>query len=453
MLSLRMGTQKKHYKFGAKVIKAVAGAGILIKGAVVLTQDSQRKVLRNCDILIEGSRIAKVAKGVKEKAEFVLNARNKIAMPGLVNAHTHAAMSLFRGLADDMTFWEAWPGTVWPRERKLKARHVLAGARLAMLEMIRSGTTCFADFYFFPEQTARAARELGLRACVGSDVQDGRTPHARNAKEAIALSERFIKKFRNDSLISPVAYAHAPYTCSAETMLKVRELAEKYDVRMHTHLSETRKEVFELKKKTGMRPVEYIEKIGFLCSRLAAAHCAWMTKSEVSMLARAKASVVHCPVSNMKLASGGAAPVPEMVAAGVNVALGTDGPASNNSLDMFDTMKFAALLHKNWRWDPRAVPAQVALDFATLGGARSLGVDAGSLEEGRLADIVLLDLNSPNLAPLADIPSLLVYSANPSNVTDVIVNGRMLMRDGRMWANAENILRQARKAAVELAGA
>lgn len=427
--------------------------GILVRNATVLTQNARREVLRNCDVLVEEERIAGVGKGIKERAEFEIDGRGKLLIPGLVNAHAHIAMALFRGLADDMEFWEAWPGTVWPLERKTKAADVKAGTMLGLLEGIRSGTTSFADFYFFPEAVAEAAKKIGARIAIGPDVQDGKTPQAKNAKEALAISERFARKFAKDGMARPIAYAHAPYTCCAETIAKVGEIGRKFGLKTHIHAAETRKEVFDLKRKAGKRVVDYLDGLGFVSEGLTAAHCCWLTNSEVKLLGKRKASVAHCPVSNMKLAGGAAAPVPDMAAEGVNVTLGTDGPASNNSLDMIETMKAAALLHKFARWDPKACPAQQIIDFATRNGARALGIGAGSIEQGELADFALLDLRAANLVPAPNLASAIVYAANPANVRDVMVNGKLILEDGKFVKISEGkIIAEAEKAAERLRG-
>ncbi len=425
--------------------------GILVRNAIVLAQDEGRRILHGCDVLVEGERIAKVGKGIKERAEFEIDGRGKLLMPGLVNAHAHIAMTLFRGLADDMEFWEAWPGTVWPLERKISAADVRAGTMLGLVEGVRSGTTSFADFYFFPEAVAEAAKKIGARIAIGPDVQDGKTPQAKDAKEALAISERFAKKFAKDGMVRPIAYAHAPYTCCAETIKKVGEIGRKFGLKTHIHAAETRKEVFDLKRKTGKRVMDYLDGIGFVSEGLTAAHSCWLTNSEVKLLGKRKASVAHCPVSNMKLAGGAAAPVPDMVAEGVNVTLGTDGPASNNSLNMLDTMKAAALLHKFARWDPKACPAQQVLDFATLNGAKVLGINAGSIREGKLADFVLMDLKAANLSPAGNLASAIVYAANPSNVKDVVINGKLVLEDGKFAKISEKkIISEAEKAAEKL---
>jgi len=430
-----------------------SAASLLVRGATIFTQDAKRAALRDCDVLVEEGRIAKIGKGLREKAEFVVGGSGKLLLPGFINSHTHAAMSLLRGLEDESELQDAWLARIWREEARLKEKDVYHGTRLAALEMIKSGTTCFADFYFFPDAVAKAAAEIGIRARIGPDVQDRRTPQAKDGKEALRLSERFARRFSKGGLVSAVAYAHSVYTCSGETIVKAMEIGKKHGLKTHIHVSETRKEAYDLKKKTGKRPVEWLDSLGVLSPEMAAGHCVWLTKSEVSLLGKRGASVAHCPVSNMKLAGGGAAPVPEMLGSGVNVALGTDGPASNNSLDMIDTMKMCALLHKNARWDARAVSAQQVLDFATRNGAAGLGVDAGSIGVGKLADFILLDLKAPNLSPagLGGHASQVVYAANAGNVSDVVIDGKLLLNERRfVGLDEEKIIAEAARAAESI---
>jgi 5-methylthioadenosine/S-adenosylhomocysteine deaminase len=417
--------------------------GMLIRGAAVLTQDAKRRALKGFDVLVEGDRIARVGKGIRARAETEIDGRGKLVMPGLVNAHTHAAMAIFRGLADDREFFPAWKEKIWPAEKALKPRHVYAGSRLGIAEMLLSGTTAFLDMYFFARETERACNELGARAVLSPPFFDEPLLDG-SAREALRLP-------KGGALVSYAAGPHAPYTVGRKGFENAEEASAKRGLRLHTHVSETREEVYNVKKATGLRPVEWLSSVGAVSGRLVAAHCTWITKSEATILGRAGASAALCPVANMKLAGGGAAPVPELVQAGANVALGTDGPASNNSLNMFETMKMCSLLSNNSRWDARAVSAQQCLDFATINGARALGIDAGSVEEGKLADLLVLDLGAPNLfSPEENPAAAVVYSANPSNVEAVIVGGKIAALGGKLASgNAEGILSGARKAARE----
>jgi len=414
---------------------------ILLKNVSVLTQNKRRELLRDVDIFIDGNRVEKVGKNLREKAEFKMDGRGKLAIPGLINTHTHVAMTLFRGYADDMRFWEAWPERIWPREKKVKAEHVYLGAMLGCMEMIRGGTTCFMDNYFFMDEVAKAVKETGMRANIAYGMID--LDDAGKRKKELEIGEELVKSFdgKADGRIKCSFSPHAPYTCSKELLLKSKELAEKHDVLLQIHVSETRKEVFDSLKKFGKRPVEYLESIGFLSRRVIAAHCVWTTKREVRMLGEKGTRVSYNPVSNMKLASGGVAPIPQMLESNVCVTFGTDGAVSNNSLNMLETMKVGALLQKAHHWDARVLDAQQALNFATCNGAAALCTNSGSIEEGKLADLSLIELKTPNLLPTNNITSNLVYSSNPSNISDVIVDGKLVMQDRKiLTVDEEKIL-------------
>ena len=329
-------------------------------------------------------------------------------------------------------------------------------ALLGSAEMIMSGTTTFMDMYFNMEDVARAVKESGLRALLSYGIID--LFDSTKAKIEQEKSRKFFEYVRGmeTSRIQFALGPHAPYTCSAETLLWAKEFAEKNKVINHIHVAETRKEQADFQKQQGARVVEYLDKIGALSNRMLAAHCVWLTKSEVATLAKAGVSVAHCPVSNMKLASGGVAPLPEMFDAGIAVGLGTDGAASNNSLDMFETMKVCALLHKAHRWDATVLDAQKTLDLATIEGARALGIqdEVGSIEVGKKADIIMLDTRSPNLNPIhgkETVVSDLVYSASPANVDTTIVDGQLLMTNRRLvTVNLQQTLQNAAEIANQL---
>jgi 5-methylthioadenosine/S-adenosylhomocysteine deaminase len=398
----------------------------------ILTQNASREVIRNHSLYIEDGRIVEIGDSIGCEADHVLDGRRKVVMPGLVNTHTHLSMTLLRGYADDMPLRE-WLGTkIWPLERKLTGQLCYAGALLGCLEMIKTGTTCFLDMYFFVEDVAKAVHKAGLRAFLSHAIIDLFTSDKSTGLGEIAHDTKKAIRALGDSKINFAVAPHSPYTCSSETLLKSKEIAVKEKVPLHTHMGETRAEQVEFEKKHGMREAEYLDKIGFLCENLVSAHCVWLTRSEVDMLGKRHVKVSHCPVSNMKLAEGGVAPLPEMFESAVTVGLGTDGAASNNCLDMFDTMKICALVHKAHRWDPTILPAQKVLDLATIEGARVLGISesVGSIEEGKLADLVLVDLRSPNLTPVHGrdtIISDMVYSARGSDVDTTIVEGRPIM--------------------------
>jgi 5-methylthioadenosine/S-adenosylhomocysteine deaminase len=416
---------------------------LLIRGGLVLTP---RFEAVRADVAIEGNKIVAVGE-VGGTADVVLEARKKLVMPGLVNAHTHLSMSLLRGHAEDLPLRRWLEEKIWPVERRLKPHHVYAGALLGCLEMIKSGTTCFSDMYFHMGEVARAVRESGLRASLSYGIIELGDPERRKAelnRAAELLKER---SERIEVMLGP----HAPYTCSDECLLQVKELSERYGVGIHIHLSETKEEVVESIKRTGKPPVLHLEEIGFLGPRVLAAHCVHVSGEEIKRLAKHGVKVVHNPASNLKLASG-VAPVREMLDEGVEVALGTDGPASNNTLDMFREMKLCALLQKWKSGDPSRMRAEEVLKMATVGGARALGIEGiGEIGPGRKADLILLDLNSPHLAPLPKTVSNIVYSAVGFDVDTVIVDGKILMRNRKVLTlSEEEVMRRAEEAAEEL---
>ena len=304
---------------------------------------------------------------------------------------------------------------------------------MACAEMIRSGTTTFADGYFFEEQVARAVSQSGMRALLGEGILDFPTPDSPSPVESLKKVEGFIQTYPDSGLIHPALFPHSAYACAPELLKKCRSLADRYGVPLIIHLSETQNEVKEVSKKYGQRPVDHLETLGLLSSDLIACHCVWLTEKEMDLLARRGVKVVHNPESNMKLASG-VAPIPELLARGVTVGLGTDGCASNNNLDLFQEMDFAAKLQKVHRLDPTVMPANVVLEMATLGGAKVLGMEEviGSLEVGKRADIIVLDLNRPHLQPVYNLPSQLVYSAVGADVRDVIIDGKRVMENRKL---------------------
>jgi 5-methylthioadenosine/S-adenosylhomocysteine deaminase len=425
---------------------------LLIKDAWVVTQDPNRRVFRG-DVLVRNGRIAEIEK-ITSGADEVIQASGDILMPGLINAHNHVAMAVMKGVADDLPF-SAFLDKVFSIDARRTDRDIDLGTRLGCLEMIRSGTTTFVDMYYAEDVIAQGVEASGLRAVLCWAVLD----QEYTTQKGVPLDncKRFQERFQGRERIVPGIGLQGVYVCSEETFLGARELADQKGLLLHFHLSETRKEVYDHKAKHGKRPAEWLESIGFLNHRCLAAHSAWLTINEVNALARAGASIASCPVSNMKLATGGVAPIPEMLRAGVNVALGTDGSTTNNSLDMLSEMKFLALLQKSNRWDPTVVRAQQALDFATLNGARAIGMqDAlGSIEVGKKADLVILDGRAVNLRPLRpeNLVSNIVYSANAGNVKTSICGGQVLMRDRQVLTlDEDRVLTDSEAVARELMG-
>ncbi|MGQ9694825.1 MAG: amidohydrolase [Thermodesulfobacteriota bacterium] len=381
------------------------------------------------------------------RAQHIIDGHKGLAMPGLINAHTHAAMSLFRGWADDLP-WEIWlKDYIFPAENKLvNEDFVFWGSLLACGEMIACGTTTFADGYFFEDQVAQAVELTGLRAVLGQGILDFPTPDATNPNLALKRAERFIENCQNFKLITPALFPHAVYTCSPSLLRRCRDLAEEYGVPLIIHLAETKSELAEVSKRYGLTPVHHLHKLGLLSSNLIACHCVWLNEEEMDLLAERGVRVVHNPESNMKLASG-VAPVPDLLARGVVVGLGTDGCASNNNLDLFQEMDTAAKLHKVFRLDPTVMPAEAVLHMATLGGAKVLGMEEeiGSLAVGKKADIIILDLDRPHLQPIYNIVSHLVYAASGADVRHVIINGQIIMKDRQILTlDKEEIRKEAK---------
>ncbi len=427
-------------------MKSNSSADILIRNVSILPGSDPKDFIQKGWLSIKNGLIEKMGAGDSPDISTPETIRGDgcLAMPGLINAHTHAAMVLFRGLADDLPL-KAWlEEHIYPAEAKwVNAEFVYWGTLLACAEMIRSGTTTFADGYFFGEQAARAVNQAGLRVLFGQGISDFPTPDSPTPAEALKNAETFIQTCASSALIRPALFPHSTYTCSPELLRRCRDLANRSGASLMIHLAETRDEIKEVYKKYGKTPIEHLETLGLLSSTLIACHCVWPTEKEMNLLAKRNVKVVHNPESNMKLASG-AAPIPELQALGITVGLGTDGCASNNNLDLFLEMDSAAKLHKAYRLDPTVMPPNVVLEMATLGGAKVLGLEQeiGSLEVGKKADIILLHLHRAHLHPVYNMISHLVYSANGSDVRDVIINGKVIMRDRRLLTlDEEEILR------------
>jgi 5-methylthioadenosine/S-adenosylhomocysteine deaminase len=360
-------------------------------------------------------------------------------MPGLVNLHTHAAMALFRGIGDDLPLMQWLERRIWPLERALVSpEFVHDGTRAAATEMLRSGTTCCSDMYFYPEAAIRALRGLGMRAVAGIIAIEFPTTYAADAEDYLRKGLATRDEFRHDRLVSFTLAPHAPYTVSDATLARVAMLAEELDLPVHIHLHETAAEIEESMRQHGERPLARLDRLRLVTERLIAVHAVHLEAFEVALLAQRGASVAHCPASNLKLGSG-LAPLSELLAAGVTVGFGTDGAASNDRLDMISEMRLAALLAKGVRRDASAVPAPIALEAATLGGARALGLDRriGSIEVAKEADLVAVDLGEIETQPVYDPLSQLVYSAGREHVTDVWVAGTPVVRRRQVLAEAQ----------------
>ncbi|MCX6801641.1 MAG: amidohydrolase [Candidatus Diapherotrites archaeon] len=399
---------------------------------------------KKTSVLVEGNRIASIGKE-KDSSDEVIDGSSLAIAPSFVNCHAHAAMSLLRGYADDFPLQEWLQKYIWPVEAKVTKKDVYWGSKLACLEMIKTGTTCFADMYFFPEETARAAKESGIRAFPGIVFLGKEKIDAGKVKNQVKELGSFGERIR------PMLAPHAMYTVSEENLRIVAEISEKENLPVHFHLSETEKEVRDCVKEHGKRPVEWLEKIGFLNERVLNAHSVWLDRKEIRVLAKSRAKAVHCPSSNLKLAVGGVFPYCELKKAGVEIALGTDGCASNNSLSMLSEMKFASLLQKHDCNDTTVMPAKEAFSIATEGGAKALGLDAGAIKEGMLADFMLVDLKNFSLVPGHSLISDLVYSASDSCVDTVFCNGEIVMRHGKVEGE-EEIIEKAKAQAMDWTG-
>lgn len=423
---------------------------ILLKDGVIVTQNPGREIVEG-SVYVEDDRIVEVG-AVKVEADRVVDCDGKVVLPGLINTHNHVANTLIRGYADDVHLQEMLEKT-FEFDAKVTRRDVQVGALLGCLEMIKSGTTTFVDLFYWEDEIARAVRESGIRAFLGWAVLDEELSTQRG--KPIDNCASFISKHKNEDLIRPLVALMGVYVCSEETFMAGKQLAEDEDVLLHTHLSETRKEVYDHHAKVGSRPIEWLDKIGFLTDRLLAAHAGWVTIGEVRMLAKEDVKVSHCPVSNMKLATGGVAPLPEMFENNVTVSLGTDSPVSNNSMDMFETMKFCALLHKANRWDARVFDAQKVLDLGTIDGARAIGMEneIGSIEEGKRADVAVIDFNTPRTMPFnrSRTVSHLVYSCSGANAYATVINGSLVVNEGRAEHLKEDVIyERAREIVAEL---
>ena len=424
---------------------------IIVTGATVVTMDGGGRVLSPGGVAIEGREIVAVDTAGAVAAGFTaaetIDATGHVVMPGLVNTHGHAPMVLYRGLADDLALMEWLQKYIFPAEAKtVSPAFVRAGTRLAALEMIQSGTTTFADMYYFEEEIAAATKAAGLRAVLGQTVIQFPVADAKTPAEGLARAEAFIKAWSADDLVVPAVAPHAMYTNDRTTLQAARAMADRWRAPVIIHLAETNDEAETSRTTHKMSPVAYLESLNFWGPRTVAAHAVWVSPEDIQILARRGVGVAHNPESNMKLASG-TAPVVAMRAATIPVGLGTDGAASNNDLDMFEAMRQAAFLHKLSTGDPRALPARTALEMATIEGARVLGLDrvTGSLEPGKRADLIIVSMASSRQTPLYDPLSHLVYATRGDDVKTTIVNGQVLMRDRRMLTlNEADVLAEAR---------
>jgi 5-methylthioadenosine/S-adenosylhomocysteine deaminase len=417
----------------------------------VITMDADRRVIEDGAVAIRGERIVAVAARPEIERRYSaaqrLDRPEALIAPGLINTHAHAPMSLLRGVADDLRLQDWLERFIFPAEAKnVTADFVRWGTRLACLEMLLSGTTAYADMYYFEDAIAEETRRAGLRGVLGETIIGFPVPDAKTPEDALRFAGRYIERFRNDSLIVPAVAPHALYTNSAQTLQAARQLADRYGVPLLIHVAETKRERDESLAKHGKSPVAVLDGWGVLRGRTLAAHAVWVDDADIAILKARGTAVAHCPSSNMKLASG-VAPVIRMLGAGLAVGVGTDGPAgSNDDFDLLEEVDLAAKLQKVTAGDPQALPAAQALEMATIGGARALGLDKeiGSLEAGKRADLITLRLDVPNAVPVYNIVSQLVYALKGADVRDAMVNGRLLLRDRRaLTLDEPEILKRA----------
>ena len=427
---------------------------LIIQGGTAVTMVPGQKPIPNARVLIKKDLILEIGPSseIPIPRGFpieIVDAQNAIIMPGLVNAHAHTAMTLFRGFADDLSLKRWLFDKIFPAEANfLSPETVYWGALLGCAEMIASGTTCLADGYFFQDQTVRAVHESGLRALLAQGVIDFPAPGVPDPRENIQIGRAFVEKWRHFSdRITPGLFCHSPTTCSEKTLRRSQEISREHGVPLQIHLSETSMEVSEIIKISGKRPTHYLDHIGLMDPGLIAAHGVHLDETEIRCLHKKGARMVHVPESNMKLSSG-IAPLTRMIKMGLITGLGTDGCASNNNLDLFGEMDTAAKLAKVSTRNPEAAKAYDVLHMATLGGAAALGLDkkTGSLEKGKKADIIVVDFKAPHLCPMFDPVSALVYSASGADVKDVVVNGIVLMKErGFCSLDQEEIMAKVRE--------
>jgi len=430
---------------------------LIITSGKALLLDSENTCLDRASIAVNAGNI--IAVGHTENIEKQYHAKKNIIakdsliMPGFVNCHTHAAMTCFRGIADDLELMDWLNNYIFPAEaRNVNKELAYWGSLLAAAEMIKSGTTTFCDMYIFEDETARAAKDAGIRCLIGEVLFDFPSPNFKTTEEGLAYTRMLIEKWKDDPLINIIVEPHALYTCSPALLIEAKKLADHYHVPLGFHLLENTAEKKQLEEKFRKSAVSFLKDIGYLNERMLAFHCVCLSEEDIKMFSDHRCRAGHNPASNMKLASG-VAPVPEMLKAGITVGLGTDGCASNNNLDMIKEMSTAAKLHKVARLDPTVMNAQTVVRMATIEGAKSLGMEKtiGSLESGKKADIIIIGLNEPHLTPLYSEYSHLVYAMSGADVDTVLINGKIVMENRKLLTiNEEEVMQKVREIAVKI---
>lgn len=447
-----LGCKQNNKKLNLKEVNTIITNGIIV------TVDSVGSIYPNGAIAIDGDQIVAIGNSAdinnKYRSENVIDAKGKIVMPGLINCHTHLSMTLFRGLADDLQLQDWLTKYIFPAEADfMNAENVELGAQLAMIEMIHSGTTTFNDMYFFEDKVAQVAKKIGMRGVVSESLIDLPTPNSKNSDDGIAYIRKMVEKYKNDSLITVGLAVHSPYTCGPELIKKAKKVARDLNLLFNMHIAETKWEVDTINTLYKMTPAEYLDKLGALDHNTIAAHGVWLTDKDIKIFADRGVSVAHNPECNMKLSSG-AAPVTKMLSMNCNVGLGTDGVASNNNLNMFEELHTMALLAKLSTGNPTSIPAETAIRVATINGAKLLRKqkEIGSLEVGKKADIIIINAAKPNTTPLYNVYSTLVYAIDGNDVTDVMINGKFVMRNAALLnINEEEVMQNVRIKARQIA--
>src|SRR5437867_10994840 len=420
---------------------------LIITGGTVVTMDNSRRIIENGAVAVKNGRILAIARATEidraYTAREIVNAAGKVIIPGLINGHTNVPMTLFRGLADDLDLQEWLTKYIFPAEAKnVTEEFVRVGTRLGLAEMLRGGTTTYCDMYYFEDAVADETFKAGMRGVLGETVIDFPVADNKTNAEAMAYVEKFVSRWKGNALIVPAIAPHAPYTVSEEHLKAIRAFSDRTGAPIVTHISETKREVDDSLKAKGASPIDYLERIGFLCDRVIAAHVVWPSAGEIGILKRAGVGVVHNPQLNMKLAAG-VAPVPKMIQEGLRIGLGTDVAASKNDLNMWEEMDTAAKLHKVFSGDPKVISAEEAFELATIRGAQALHLEEeiGSIEKGKRADLVIVERDALNQIPLYNLYSDLVYATKASDVETVIINGKIVMRDRRLLTLDETAIK------------
>jgi 5-methylthioadenosine/S-adenosylhomocysteine deaminase len=411
---------------------------LLVTGGAVVTMDGPRRVIEDGAVAIRGDSIVAVGPRAEIENRFeaaqTIDAHGGLVLPGLINGHAHAAMSLFRGLADDLALDEWLQKYIFPAEaRNVSPDFVEWGTKLGVLEMLRGGITTYADMYYFEDVVARVTKEAGMRGILGETIIDFPAPDNKTLEQAFAYTQKYLDRWKGDPLIIAAVAPHSIYTCSEKTLQEAAALARRNSAPILIHIAEAQFELEQSRAKHGATPVGYLERAGFLGPDVIGAHCVWVDQADIATLAHFNVGCIHNPSSNMKTAAG-VMPVPEMLAAGEPIGLATDGAASNNNQDMFEEMDLAAKLQKVARMDPRALPAKQVVEMATINGARALHLEKiiGSLEAGKKADLIVVDIGAPHATPMYDVYSELVYALKATDVRTVVIAGKIVMRDRQM---------------------